>query len=56
MGEFVLCLLTVSFIAGMAFYLGVRRERGRQMRFEEATRIKKQARRGTKLRSIKLRR
>lgn len=57
MGELLLGLLSVSIASCLAFHLGVRRERGRQMRYEEANQVKKAARRGgLKLKTIKVRR
>lgn len=56
MGELLLALSAVILCSWLAFSLGVRRERGRQMRYEEVSRVKRAQRRGVKLKSIKVRR
>ena len=57
MGELLLSLSAVILCSCLAFYLGVRRERGRQMGYERAVQVKREVKRGgVKLKTIKVRR
>jgi hypothetical protein len=56
MGEFLLGLGAVILCSCMAFHLGVRRERGRQMRYEEVKLARKVPKQGVKLKRTRLRR
>lgn len=58
MGEILFWLITLSSTAAMAFSLGVRRERGRQMRIEDIRSAERvgRATSGVRLRRMKIRR
>lgn len=49
-------LLLVPFAAYLAYWLGVRRERGKQLRLAEIQAESRRHRKGTKLRRVRLRR
>jgi len=56
MGEFLLSLGAVALCSCLAFHLGVRRERGRQMRYEEVNRVRKTPKQGVRLKRTRVRR
>lgn len=56
MAEVLVVLFLLALCSWLSFNLGVRRERGRQMRYEEATRPQAVPKQGVRLKTLKIRR